>query len=427
MKDKTILEKKIDRYSIIKIITIFILVRETGFFSIPWLIKLYPFYINYYDKKDICILIGIIFLYLLYKYKQKFIIINNDGYLKACLAWISMIGLTFLISLVAYKNESIIMLCKKYYYYGLILSFFILIFLFREYKDFYIFFLKSIVYVGTLYALFIILYKIVYEITGIYIFDTNYQLIQERGNTLRLARPADFISLSCILAFSFILKQKGNIKWIVYFIISLIAVFWVTQTRIYELAIIVSCVFGWLLYMDYKIILIIKKWWWVIAIIICPFFIKFVYSFFAAEDLGGTLVRLDGYIYFLKNINKNGVIGIGFIANPENDFIIRGPELKYSLTDLGIVGFIGTYGFLGIIYLGILGVQFYKSFKYSFKNKNQSEVILLIVYIFITSLSVIFNDLQRAIYLPIYLSMLSYCNGNYNNDRRINEVKISKN
>ncbi|GJM57551.1 hypothetical protein AAK706_05565 [Erysipelotrichaceae bacterium 66-17] len=426
MKERFTL-KKINSYIFAKIITIFILTREIGFFSIPWVIKIYPFHISYYVKKDICIYIGVIFVFLLLKYKKKFIEIKEKRYYIICLAWIGMIGLTFIMSLVAYKNESFYMLFKKYYFYEIIAVFFILVFLFRKYKDYYSFFLKSIVYIGTMYALFIIIYKIVYEITGLYIFDINYQLIQVRRNTLRLARPADFISLSCILSFSFILKQKANKKWVSCFVISLIGVFWVTQTRIYQLAIIISCIIGWLFYTRSGFIPLIKKYWWVGVIVISPILIKFIYSFFASEDLGGTLVRVEGYIYFLQNIVKNGVIGIGFLANQENTYILRGPGLKYSLTDLGIVGFIGIFGILGIIFIGLLLVLFFKSFKNSLKTKSHPEVVILIIYILITSISVIFNDLQRAIYLPIYLSILSYCNEIDNKDWRIYEDKIFKN
>ena len=409
MKDKDLLYKNIDCYLIVKIITVFIVIREIGFFSIPWIIDIYPFDISYYIKKDICIILAIIFLALLFKYKFAFFNTKVTGYYKICIIWIGLIVLTFFTSLFAYSNETFLMLLKKYYFYSLISVFFILTFLFKKYKGYYSYFIKCIIVVGTVYALFIILYKAVYETTGIYIFDTNYQLIQERGYTLRLARPADFISLSCVLSFSNILKKKDKKPWIVCFLVSLLSIFWVTQTRIYELAILLSCACGWVLYKNNRILIFIKKRWWVFVIIVTPFLFKFIYSFFESSEINGTLIRFEGYLYFLKNIVKNGLIGIGFIADPENFEILRGPNLKYSLTDLGYVGFIGTYGILGIIFLIILFLQFYRSIKESFQKKRHPEIAILIIYIIITSFTVIFNDLQRAIYFPIYLSILNYC------------------
>ena len=379
------------------------------FYTIPSLVSTYPYTVTYYNKKDLCIFTVIAFIAILIKSGN--LQVRKKGFSTVALFHILIVTLTFLVCMLVYPAENFFTLYNKYYFYSAILLFYVLEYLYKRYPGYYEFFLNTIVIIGVGYAIFMIYSKLVYISTGKYVFDTTVQFIQKRSGELRLARPADFISFATILSFSCATKSHSEKKRKCYFLFTAVmffAIVYVTQTRIYELAILVSCVFGYLWNENNR-----SKKLWIFAVIVCsgvamiPTILSFFGSFTRAEDAAGTLLRFSGYGYYLKRMFNNGVIGLGFTSLPIYSNVLSGPYLMYNLSDTGYVGFIGVFGLLGIIFLALLIYKLYINWM-NVDCKRYPENKILTIFVMITSISVIFNDPQRAFMLPIYLAIFEY-------------------
>lgn len=348
------------------------------------MISAYPYPVTYYNKKDLCVLIVLAFLLVLIKNGVS-TRIRKDGFSSVALFLIILVSLSILICTFAYPVENIFTLFNKYYFYVAILLFYVLIYLFKRYPSYYNFFLNIVVIVGVGYAIFMIYSKIVYVYTEKYVFDVFVQYIQKRSGELRLARPADFISFATVLSFSLATKSNAKEKRKYYFVftaIMLFAVIYVTQTRIYELAILVSCIFGYLCNEKNQ-----NKKIWILAIIICggvamlPTILSFFGTFTRAEDVGGTLLRISAYGYYLKHMFANGVIGLGLTSLQEYNSVLYGPYLTYNLSDTGYVGFIGVFGLLGVLFLFFLFYKLYINWSKVDCKKYTENRILTIFFI----------------------------------------------
>ena len=394
----------------LSIVTLFFAFREALFYTIPFLISSYPYTVTYYNKKDLCILIFAAFLIIAIK-RGGNLRVSKDGFTLIAIFFILMVLISYIISVFAYPDEKISTLFNKYYFYLAIFLFFVLKYFLKKYPGYYEVMLKTIIIVGAGYAVFMIYSKIVYIKDGSYVFDAMVQYIQKRSGGLRLARAADYISFASVISFSVATKERIKKKRIYYLcltIIMFIAIVFVTKTRIYELAIIVACVFGYLCNEKNK-----NKKIWMLAAISCaglmmlPVILTFFGTFTRAEDIGGTLLRFSAYDYYLKHMFTNGVIGLGFTSLANYDSILSGPYLTYNMSDAGYIGFIGAFGISGVIFLVLLLRKLYTNWiKVDCKQFTENKI--LIIYLLITSISVIFNDPQRSMLLPICLTIFEY-------------------
>ena len=115
----------------------------------------------------------------------------------------------------------------------------------------------------------------------------------------------------------------------------------------------------------------------------------------------------------MKNAFRNLMFGIGFINSSKYSDIKLGPKGRYVISDLGYIGIIGVFGILGVflikrvldVYIGQARRVLWKS-----KQKEYPEVLGIVAYTLISSWSLIFNDIQRMLYLPICLAILNFIN-----------------
>lgn len=391
-----------------------LLVLDVCFMDIAWLAE--PLYgvNNNHNKWLMSLLIILAFTYLVLK--RSVDISLSNPYDAFVVMYLGIVIITFVGSLIVY-DQSIIAVLKNYYYYMILLFYFVLKYMLRR-KKFYDVLVKLIIGVSAFYSSILIAAKIYYEMSGKFLLSQQLLIMTVRNDSLRLMNISGLISWGAVLAFSFALKKKRS--WFFYLICGIACVaevFYVSQTRMAELAIILSACIMLYFYSDKR-----KKWFlltavFILAAICSTEIAHFLGSFSLNSDVASfaysTSIRLEAYGYFLKNAFRNLMFGIGFINSSKYSDIKLGPKGRYVISDLGYIGIIGVFGILGVflikrvldVYIGQARRVLWKS-----KQKEYPEVLGIVAYTLISSWSLIFNDIQRMLYLPICLAILNFIN-----------------
>ncbi len=405
-----------------------ILIVNVNFFGLPIVSDAFIWLADYHRKKLVCGLVTFLFVqYFVFERKLK-LVINAGSYFKLVYFYLFMIFVISGMSCVIY-SQKLDDLFNTYYYLISILLFFVLDYHFKKSDNFYQHFLNLIIDIGVLYAVYVIIAKVLYRF-GFTIFSTQIYYVQTRGNSLRLASPADYLGIAAVLCFAILIRshfafstQKQRLSYMK-FIVIVFAVIFVTQTRIYEVAIISSCLLMYL----FSAKLTIKK---VVIVLLLSIFVLFFWDilehFFASfsvtsennEYLWSTLLRLEGIDYYLSHMFDHKIMGLGFIVNRSYSWMLYGDNGNIVVSDVGYFGFLGVYGILGLLFLVF---WYYNNIKTSIiiARKHLSfqyiEHIGLFIFIAVSFLSVIFSDSQRTLYLPIYLAIFDYI---YNKSNRV--------
>lgn len=378
--------------------TLFILLivmLETCFMSLPGISSILFNYNNYHNKRLI-LLTSFILLLITSKIKMRksntdFIVIYFT------MAWL----LIAVFSAVSVSSFGTIL--NQYYYYGIILLYYPLGKLFDSTDDLYESFLRIISITGVVYASYFIIAKLMYDTSGVIIFNQLVQNLQKRSG-LRLARPCDFLCFSFITTLCLMVKKPKKFLYVRLLIIG-ICIYWVGQTRLYELLVVILFLIYLLIYtkVSSKIIaLIVALSLWDS---IRSFYEAFIGSFSAKDTLSSTLARTQGYEIVKDNIFKHYIWGSGF----DGAFQFSQGGWDYALSDLGIVGYFSVWGVLGIAFVIMVVVRLILNIKLIVRDDLKSscpETLFLSAWFVISCISVSFSDVQRIIYLPFMLLMI---------------------
>ncbi|EOR23314.1 hypothetical protein A499_13316 [Niallia nealsonii AAU1] len=126
-------------------------------------------------------------------------------------------------------------------------------------------------------------------------------------------------------------------------------------------------------------------------------------------------IRFEEISFYIGQLYENFFFGMGFIpfnVSSYTDFLLRGPYAIYYKSDIGILGFLNIFGILGFLWLILLFFKIIKIASYSVKvkgslNKNY-ELLSLVIFVILSSLSLSIFDIQRIIAVPILLALLDY-------------------
>lgn len=399
-------------------LVIFILSANIMFFSIPGLSSALESICGFSNKKLVVISI---FVLLILNTRGKIHTSALRGTSSRIVQYyIAMYLITFLISWISYKVVTIQTFMSVYYYAFAILLYFPLKRMLKSEED-YRWLINTIIIIGTIYSVYMIISKGVYQLSGKIIFDTISQYMQFRNGSLRLARPANFVCISSVFCFTQYLKlskkqkksKNAAIKYLILFVIGMVCLLYVSQTRTYYVAFLFCCVMGLLSFYSSK-----KKVILICALMFCiPLFVPslqtFTASFYSEENVWGTEIRLSGYAYFLSHMFDNFLCGIGLVSGTSYSSLLTGGKdlYGYVITDMGYTGFLGVFGILGVILLIALFVLFlitYRSFKSAGLIYEYPEVVCIPIFFIIITWSLSFADPQRSLYLPIILSVYGY-------------------
>lgn len=157
-----------------------------------------------------------------------------------------------------------------------------------------------------------------------------------------------------------------------------------------------------------------------LAAIISGYVNQFFQSFSIEGSLGSsTYIRISGWKYYFSQFLKNPFTGIGF-AGPTQYFSLihgnfnyyyQGSYHNFYYSDCGFVGQLAKMGMFAIIIYVWPIVHFIKIAYYAVKNKNKSiagMTVGYVVFLIITSASLIVLDYERVIAWPVIIALFEY-------------------
>ena len=405
----------ISKTQVSRVLVVLIFLANIMFFSLPGIASALSSICGFTNKRLVVFLIIVL---LLFYFGTKYpLSIFKGASSRIAIYYICMCLITFIISCFSYNGVGIKTFVSNYYYFAAILLYFPLKHMLKNQDD-YRWLVHTIILIGTIYAIYMIGAKLIYSYSGRIIFDQTAQYVQQRNGSLRLARPASFVCISTIFSFTEWLKysitgNKTSKKYFLLFCIGMFCLVWVTQTRIYQLAFLISCsVTLATVFNNKKKIILFFALLFFIPIIIGEIR-EFYLSFYSVENIWGTEIRVSGYTYFLSHMFDNYICGIGLVSGTPQALLLTGGKTQYGyvITDMGYTGFLGVYGILGVALLILLGRLFLKT-KVKIEQKNllltYPEVISLPILFVIMTWSLSFTDPQRCLYLPIILAVYSF-------------------
>ncbi|MDB8874942.1 hypothetical protein [Pediococcus acidilactici] len=232
----------------------------------------------------------------------------------------------------------------------------------------------------------------------------------------RMPSPTDFVFIALLLMLlSIIADLKVFTQWryALYIGIYVIFIFLVGQTRSY----IIMTILVLLLY----ILWLINKYFGkdlviltlgILTVPVLYFVVKFIMNIiFGNSSRGISLsIRQEAVKYYMQNISMHKWFSIGFarddifsdlVHNKHIDFV--GNVYSYNYDDVGMVGLIAQYGWLGVVNIFI-----YFLTTISIYIKSHSKYLLLIVFVLLFGswISTSLFDPQRILYLPLLLVLI---------------------
>ncbi|CCG90603.1 putative membrane protein [Pediococcus pentosaceus IE-3] len=238
----------------------------------------------------------------------------------------------------------------------------------------------------------------------------------------RMPSPTDFVFISLLLTlFSVFIGLKLFTKWRyrLYIGVYIIFIFLIGQTRSYIImTILVLLLYAlWLINKHFGKDLVILTVG-ILAIPVLFLMTKFIINIiFGNSSRGISLsIRQEAIKYYLQNISLHKWFSLGFVRddlfsnlvhNTHIDF--AGNVYSYNYDDVGVVGLIAQYG-----WLGILNISIYFLTTLSIFIKSHSKYLLLFIFVLLfgswTSVSLF--DPQRIFYLPILLVLIDSIGNN---------------
>lgn len=235
----------------------------------------------------------------------------------------------------------------------------------------------------------------------------------------RYQSPADFVFFaSILLSVTILLKiRKINISFYILQLIMLSYIFFVSQVRTYFL---ISIAFLLVILGAF----LIKRFGYLMPIVGLIFIIIFLgilyliidkLGFFHGDRISSMLVRTEAIPYYLSQMFKNIIFGIGFPDVHSNYYLIHGFSNIYRaslfyIEDTGIFGIIGVFGIMALIYL----ICFFKEIgKAMMMTKNKIQFGLVFIVLIGLFPTLIPLNATRIIFMGFYLIILDFiCNYN---------------
>ena len=395
--------------TILKTLVVLILLSNIMLFSLPVISSVMQPICDFRNKKLLIVLILVLTLVVICQRIKIFDFKYNSS--KAALIYVFMYFIVITYSIFHYSGVNVKTIAGYYFYPLAILFFFALKSFITSEKNYY-WFVNTIIIIGAIYAAYMIIAKIVATYTGVFIVDTEVQNVQQRIGQIRFARPANFISISALFAWSMFIKGLNDLrfskgKYFLLFVLQITAIVYVTQTRIYYLAFFIVCFITLWKYMQGNSRLLLIALGLAGLPIIYYSFQELYQSFFTDENLWGTEIRQSGYHYFFSHMFDGVICGIGTVYSSPHVYLLTGNQnYGYVVSDMGYAGFIGVFGLCGVVCLVgllLLFIRTNSSLKQIKMKKIYPETVTIPVFFLIINISLSFADPQRCMYLPIFL------------------------
>lgn len=315
--------------------------------------------------------------------------------------------------------------CRKYqqplfssitasYYFFILIFYFVLRKYFNDESSMN-FITEATIYTGTIYSAVLIVQGFVYSkgiellnigINGLRVEDSAFLF-----NIVRIKAPADFISFTIVIILIKILtSHRHRYSLWCYLAINLVYIIVVSQTRVYiliDLALAGIVILLLISNISYRLSIFST-----LVIICIAIFISA--SLFTSFTVGSRQmsysVRLDAIKFFLSEVPKGTLFGIGFPNTVMNTGLLHGDLLtilgyQYYLDDVGIIGFYTIFGWASILVVLLFTISFIRSF---LNSEHRSIIFLILFYVIATSTTLLLLNVQRILYLPLLLFIANY-------------------
>lgn len=407
---------RISRAMIPDFIFFIILVANISFFNLPGISDALYLVAGYHFKRMILWITLLVFGLLCIKspkFIEDFFDIKQDPYGNLTKYYLMLAIVTMVCSLMIYPIQNLAQTIQTYYYYMILLLYFILIYWMRRYPGFYERMCSSIVWCGTVYSIYLILAKILYDFGGRVVFSELTMDAYTRSG-VRFSRSADFCTFAALVAFCIWMNNTKKKKYLIGFLVNTCCVFFAGQTRMLELSLLVGIAGSYL----YCTKMTKKKMGVIVAVLVVMALgmrkiLNFVDSFsLSIENNYSTSLRMEGWHYYIGHMLDHGLLGIGLIANDAYRMILTGRQrISFVITDMGYAGFLGEFGILGVSFLVflifIIGRDLIRIKKRGLVR--QHNIVAGMAAFWVLSLfSLMFNDVQRIVFFPICMAIFSY-------------------
>lgn len=268
---------------------------------------------------------------------------------------------------------------------------------------------EKIVMFATILSVLYIFQAILYP--KLILFNMDYA---ERGARVRFFNGYVFIMFSIVIAYSMILT-KFNKKVFINFLVQIISLVVVSQTRNFILGIAIVLLAGLFISNKLNRIIILYLVLFILTIYLVFFSsseneINKIISSTINETITrtGTIgTRFNEFIFYWELLKKNIFTGIGILYSRfELTPIITGYyPYYYFIGDLGLIGVIIQTGIIGMIWMVMF---FYKIFSFSKKIKNKENSYLLkftLILIIATFASGLIFDKGSIMYICLILAI----------------------
>lgn len=252
---------------------------------------------------------------------------------------------------------------------------------------------------------------------GINVIQTLHSSI--RNGRVRITTPAICSILTIVLFYRVLNEKKKRIINIVLLLMLLSTLIWVDQTRM----VIVSVLCGLgasvlakkrqhpartlIVYLVAAILIAVALNSGVLDSFMDSFSVN-------SKESSSTSVRLQAIEYFWTFFKDNPILGMGYIRPTSAELISiwSGPLKKFYLNDLGAIGLLCRAGLTSIIIYWIplirMFVIAFRALKY--KITESSLLIGLVIYVAITSVSLIYTDQERLLWFGILMAIFEFYN-----------------
>lgn len=238
----------------------------------------------------------------------------------------------------------------------------------------------------------------------IYEYEINGKVTIRNGN-IRITFLDTMLLFSLILSMDEIGNRTETKLDIWNVILSLCTVYFVSQTRsaiLIEFACLLICVIKRNRKKSLKNILVLVGLFFAILA-----GISYVESYIEAKYIIGSDIgistRLHEIEYYSALFKNSPISGYGMIDPQQGDIescieIVHGPSMRFSITDIGIIGQISRSGVLILIwYLWFV--------KYLFRKEHLKRHTCMSVFILLTSITLIILDAARIITMPLIFAL----------------------
>lgn len=381
--------------------------------------------INYTNHFVLFILI-ICMCFYSFLYKKKGLV---KSFKWSVIFFIVMVLAISFVSYFTYNENSLFYMSKEIINYMVIIVYFPICRILTQKSD-WLYVIEQVVNIATLYSIILIIQSFLFGTFGrsfLFLNVADQTLLNSSTSLLfgfwRLNQAADFAFFALVLIFSADLvfpNDDINKKYLIQILILVFTILIVSQTRGYYLLlltiILVRKIFKSTQKFKNRIKLIIYYLSFPILLIVIYFTTN---NLLNAGNRGENIsVRMSEILYYSQHWLDNGWFGIGIGTAPNlmYQIILSGPQSiynfqtgklsnAYSPTDIGILGFLAIFGLVGLLFLIFFLLNIIKYFYFSGLQPGAFVIFVVILGSFIT-LS-IFN-VQRIIYIGIYLSFLDY-------------------